>query len=95
VDTFARRLGQLPGAEETTVSQSVQVVCHPASDSAFSSDVELHMAMELPPDCRPSDLVGEIETELRAKYPRASIEVASLEPDGTERWEVYRDGRRA
>jgi hypothetical protein len=95
VDTFARRLGQFPAAEETTVSQSVQVVCHPASDSAFSSDVELHMAIELPPDCRPGDLVREIETGLRAKYPRASIEIASLDPDGTERWEVYRDGPRA
>jgi hypothetical protein len=53
------------------------------------------MAIELPPDCRPGDLVREIETGLRAKYPRASIEIASLDPDGTERWEVYRDGPRA
>ena len=74
------------------MSLSVQVVCHPISDSAFSSDVELHLSMELPPDCLPGDLIREIESRLRAIYPLASIRVNSAEPDGTENWEVYRDG---
>jgi hypothetical protein len=74
------------------VSTSVRVLCHPTSDSDFSSDVELHIAMDLPADCPPANLVSEIQARLQAKYPRASISVMPQDPDGTESWEIYRDG---
>jgi len=48
--------------------------------------------MDLPAECRPEDLVGEIQSRLRAIYPSAWIVVAPSAADGTESWEIYRDG---
>jgi hypothetical protein len=64
---------------------NVRLVINPESDTRFAGEVEAAMESGL-------SETDELQCLLRFEHPQATVTNGVREPDGRERWYVYRDG---